>query len=275
MTLFDLATTKEGSIHLQNRLHLMGEEELASVVDTLAPDMVTLARHGNANYLVSALWAFGYMHDKVDLFAAPFCQLMVHKHASHVMQNMFQCVPRSKVLPLLEGMRGNVFEIAKTKYGTWTVSSAYMHTRAEFIRRELCEHMYAVSTHPAGSRAMQKVIKAGYESCFAHALLRMDAAQLAALARDEYGNYVVQLVIEGARPDELDGMIALLAPVFPQMSTELYGSHVAEAIVHASSAQQLADVAPLMQQVPCLGFARHVRRIYGAEAEVVKAVTRA
>ena len=237
-----LATDKRGSRVLQNRLAHMSEAQLVSACEELRPHLLSLAKHSAANYVVSALVSLPSAHAAlIGALRGHVAELLKHPQGSRVVQAALVELPLPAATTMVAELQGCVAHCALDTHGSWGICAAYKRTHAPFILAEVIGSLHHLAVHQHGCRVVQRTLGeaaaagAGVAEA-AEALLNGDVA---ALATDSYGNYVVQITLRHANPSESVRLVGALLPHLLHLASSKHGSNVAEAMLSRATHQQL------------------------------------
>ena len=241
------AIDQEGSLKLQRALSNMSPARLQAACEELAPHLGELCTHIFGNYLVSRMAALQPAQPAlIAALTGRVVELMKHAQGSRVVQAALDALPPSVVGNLIAELQGHVVECAETTNGSWSVVAAFKHTHASFIVAEVASAVMRLSTQQSGTRVVQRILPEATShevdvTPVLRALVAAGPKQLAALADDQYGNYVVQisLRISSATPVLQARLVELMLPSLPSLSTSKAGSNVAEMLISCAGACQI------------------------------------
>ncbi|KAL5067626.1 hypothetical protein RYX36_018513 [Vicia faba] len=90
------------------------------------------------------------------------------------------------------------------------------------------QNVVTLSTHPYGCRVIQRVLEHCENPATQQKVMHEILSYVSMLAQDQYGNYVVQHVLEHEKPHECSTIIKELAGRIIQMSQQKFSSNVVE-----------------------------------------------
>jgi pumilio RNA-binding family len=123
-----------------------------------------------------------------------------NSHGNHVVQKFLECVPADR-LSFVKSFRGKVLELGQHPYGCRVLQRCFEHL-PEDRSRPLLDELHLHSN---------------------------------VLMQDQYGNYVIQFVIEHGKPADCGRVIDLLHGQLLAMASHKFASNVCEkALLHAS-----------------------------------------
>jgi pumilio RNA-binding family len=105
--------------------------------------------------------------------------------------------------------------------------------------------------HSFGCRVVQRVLEHCGGTARYDAVMGEVMTAIVQLAQDQYGNYVIQHILEFGRPHERDRVIDSLAPHIVTLSQNKFASNVVEkCLLHGKAAQREALVEAILAQPP-------------------------
>ncbi|RZR72757.1 hypothetical protein BHM03_00016582 [Ensete ventricosum] len=117
------------------------------------------------------------------------------QNGNHVIQKCIECVPQEKIQFIIESFFG---------------------------------HVVALSTHPYGCRVIQRVLEHCDDPKTQSIMMDEIRQSVCILAQDQYGNYVIQHVLQHGRQEERSDIISQLTGQIVKMSQQKYASNVVE-----------------------------------------------
>ncbi|RDX64117.1 Pumilio-like 1, partial [Mucuna pruriens] len=97
-----------------------------------------------------------------------------------------------------------------------------------FIVSTFYDQVVTLSTHPYGCRVIQRVLEYCHDNKTQQIMMDEILQSVCMLAQDQYGNYVVQHVLEHGKPYERSAIIKELTGQIVQMSQQKFASNVIE-----------------------------------------------
>ncbi|KAG8929614.1 mRNA binding protein puf3 [Tulasnella sp. 418] len=232
---------QHGSRFIQQKLETASSEEKQVIFDEILPDhALSLITDVFGNYVIQKLFEYGTAQQKEQLAATMTghilsmsqqmygCRVVqkaiehisseqqslfikeLDSHAircvkdangNHVIQKLIECVPPER-LTFVNSFRGHVFELASHPYGCRVLQRCFEHLLDD-QKRPLLDELHRVSNN---------------------------------LAQDQFGNYVIQFVLEFGTELDRSRIIARLRGHMLTMARHKFASNVCEkALVTASS----------------------------------------
>jgi pumilio RNA-binding family len=150
--------------------------------------------------------------DLIEELEADIMNCVNNSHGNHVIQKLLQCVAPER-LNFVRNFHGLVLELGQHPYGCRVLQRCFEHLPDEYTRPLLNElHLHT-----------------------------------RALMQDQYGNYVVQFVLERGQPSDRNHVIGLLRGQLLGMASHKFASNVCEkALVHSARADRDALIGEIL-----------------------------
>ncbi|TVU49601.1 hypothetical protein EJB05_00918, partial [Eragrostis curvula] len=165
------STDRFGSRFIQDNIATATPDEKAMVFVEIIPHVAELVIDAFANYVVQKAIEVGDLDQKIRIaeeLDGNIIMCIDDQNANHVVQKCIECMPQEHVL---------------------------------FIYQNIYGHVVELSAHQYGCRVIQRVLEYCNHPSIQKNILSEIMEQIYWLAKDQYGNYVVQHLLQhGARP---------------------------------------------------------------------------
>merc|ERR1719193_1978722 len=156
----------------------------------------------------------------VDEISGYTCRLAMHPYGSRVIQRLLTRVSRKKAQLLLNEIKRHTVALSKNTYGNWIIQWIIKYCVLE--RREvvvqLIGHVAELSKEKFASNVIEQVFKKSsraHISALAEELLEDDSSRgcstLVTLVNDQFGNYVVQTLLDSSSGEFRQRLLASLS----------------------------------------------------------------
>merc|ERR1719357_1776116 len=148
--------------------------------------------------------------------------LAMHPYGSRVIQRLLNRICKKKAQPLINEIKPHTIALSKNQYGNWIIQWIIKHWVLE--RREvvvqLIGHVAELSKDKFASNVIEQVFKRSsraHISALAEELLEDDSSQtercstLVALVNDQFGNYVIQTLLDSSSGEFRQRLLASLS----------------------------------------------------------------
>jgi hypothetical protein len=259
----DISCDQHGSRYIQQRLECdPNSEEAELVFQAVLPVALHLMTDVFGNYVIQKFFEFGTERQKIELSRA-----MQGSIVSLSLQ-MYGCRVIQKALENLEGylgeqaamiaeLKGQVLLLVKDQNGNHVIQKCIEKVPLDvsgFILKAFQGQIYDLAIHPYGCRVIQRILehtnaldpthkKSPANEALIRNLLEELAAHTKTLVLDQYGNYVLQHILEKDGEHDKNEIIKAIMSNFLEYSRHKFASNVVEkCICHGSYAQRQAIV---------------------------------
>lgn len=170
----------------------------------------------------------------VEAFTNQVFYLSTHPYGCRVIQRVLQRPEVEKEAILAEVMQ-NAYELSKNQYGNYVIQHVMIHGTLWYrsaVIHALEGKMVELSKHKFASNVCEK--------CFTHCtatereelleeVLEQDSTgnvQLVQMVMDQYGNYVVQRILDLVDETQREKMITSIKPYIATLKRVPYGKHI-------------------------------------------------
>lgn len=223
---------QNGSRFIQQRLEIADDEEKKLITEEIIPSIHLLRNDVFGNYVVQKLFEYCNSELKSKLkntLVGKMVELSSHMYGCRVVQKAIEKVKDSELVELLSefhdcalssihDQNGNhviqkVVEVISNRSKIYQAESNEMapsvSKELDFILNCVEDNVVALSCHPFGCRVLQRILEHCIESQKA---LALDSIQgyLRTLLDDQYGNYVIQHVLQYGRKSDRDIVLDII-----------------------------------------------------------------
>ncbi|KAM0941362.1 putative armadillo-like helical, nucleic acid binding NABP, pumilio domain-containing protein [Dioscorea sansibarensis] len=227
-------TDQYGSRFVQQQLENCTAEEMQMVLDEILPEALPLMNDVFGNYVIQKFFEFG-THSQIralaDKLTGHVLKLSFQMYSCRVIQKAIECIELDQQIKLVQEFNGHVIESVFDQNGNHVIQKCIESIPYDAIRFMIISffgQVKALSSHPYGCRVMQRVL----ENCpdpDAHTIVLGEIMEsVIDLAKDQYGNYVIQHVIERGKPEERSAIIREFIGQIVSMSQQKFASNVVE-----------------------------------------------
>jgi pumilio RNA-binding family len=239
---------QHGSRFIQQKLETATSEEKQMVFDEIVPDnALQLIQDVFGNYVIQKLFEHGTQVQKTVLantMEGHILPLSLQMYGCRVVQKAVEFVLPEQQGSFVKELDPHVLKCVKDANGNHVIQKLIERVSTDrlgfvqFFRG----NVYDLSTHPYGCRVLQR--------CFEHLpdeqtrpLMDELHKYMINLMQDQFGNYVVQFVLEQGKPHDRCQVIAKLRGQMLNMARHKFASNVCEkALVSATGEERRALV---------------------------------
>lgn len=248
-----LATEQNGSRFIQLHLENATEEQLDEMFAQLQADTIRLSVDVFANYVVQKFFEFGRPRHRqgfAERILGSVLPLSLQMYGCRVIQKALEVQRRLRrtVDPLavesdlqvvdpgmqaafIAELKGNVERCVKDQNGNHVIQKCIEILPSQstaFIIDAFIGNVYAFSTHAYGCRVMQRLLEHCTDEVRREQLLREVMDRVVDLIMDQFGNYVVQNILERGPPQYRSVIIAHVKGRVCEFSRHKFASNVVE-----------------------------------------------
>lgn len=171
-------------------------------------------------------------------------QVALNETGSLVIQHIFENLPEDDKRCVLEEVLANATTIARGQWGNWVIQHILEHAEnsqdRELAFQTVLDHAASLSTDQYASKVVEKALRIGGPVFFAQFLEKITTTNtttiltnkqpreaLIDMAADQYGNYVVQWLINHAVEDQQTRMCRMIKRHMVSLRGSKYGQRVA------------------------------------------------
>jgi pumilio RNA-binding family len=261
---------QNGSRFIQQRLEMGDLAEQAIVIREVLPSIRRLRNDVFGNYVVQKLLEFGTPQVRADIrdtLEGELMQLSLQMYGCRVVQKAIEMLTEVDMFRLLKEFHHNVLSCIYDQNGNHVIQKCIevVSTRArksaaqgdenhaaslkehiEFILNDVLVNAASLSCHPYGCRVLQRIL----EHCdqeTKQAILGEVKTSHRRLLDDQYGNYVIQHVLQFGRTSDRDSILRIVVDTgLLGLSRQKFASNVVEKLLKFGNANHRRAIAAEM-----------------------------
>ena len=245
---FGMAKDRQGSRVLQQKIQDCSPEERRTIFASLLPRLPDLVFDPSSNYVVQKMCEFSTRPDQQQMLAfflsEKNLQLVVdHPNGCRVLQKFIEHTEAEDVDQIFVRLRRNLVDLCYSQNGNHIVQRfiEMLPNRLEEIVVELQPHVASLVIDNCGCRVMQKMFDI-YEIAKLRPLVDEVLSCAADLATNQYGNYVVQNILEDGPDDDIATLIESFRGGFYNFSIHKFASNVIEKCIRRADDEQKDEI---------------------------------
>ena len=249
----EFSMDQHGSRFIQQKLETAEREHFDLIFHEALPQCMTLMTDVFGNYVVQKLLEHG-----TDEAREQLCQKM-NGHVVNLSLQMYGCRVTQKAIEVLRGpqqqqlvreLDGHVHRCVRDQNGNHVIQKCIEHVASEdiaFIFDTFTGNIAELAVHPYGCRVVQRIREHCTDEARSSEVIEEIIEATVDLAKDQYGNYVVQHVLLYGTPDAKFQVVRKLQDIVVSMSQHKFASNVVEKmLIHAARKQKNAIIESLM-----------------------------
>ncbi|TKY48395.1 Pumilio-like 2 [Spatholobus suberectus] len=230
----EFSADQYGSRFIQQKLETATTEEKNMVYQEIMPHALALMTDVFGNYVVQKFFEHGLTSQRRELANKLFghvLTLSLQMYGCRVIQKAIEVVDLDQKIKMVQELDGNVMRCVRDQNGNHVIQKCIEcvpEDAINFIISTFFDQVVTLSTHPYGCRVIQRVLEHCKDPNTQQKVMDEILGAVSMLAQDQYGNYVVQHVLEHGKPHERSAIIKELAGKIVQMSQQKFASNVVE-----------------------------------------------
>lgn len=264
---------QNGSRFIQQRLEIGDASEQQIVVVEVLPEVVRLRNDVFGNYVVQKLLSFGTDKMKEDLrdtMIGEMEQLSMQMYGCRVVQKALESVDETDLPKLLSEFQNNVLSLIHDQNGNHVIQKCievlsrkakaaqqdgeetkalFFCEQIDFIVDDVLDNLASLACHPYGCRVLQRILEHCIERQKSMTLEKISEC-LRVLFDDQYGNYVIQHVLQFGRVKDRDMVLEMVVNNgLLKLSRQKFASNVIEKLLKYGNEQQRKSVVREMLKI--------------------------
>lgn len=230
----EFSADQYGSRFIQQKLETATIEEKNMVFEEIMPHALSLMTDVFGNYVVQKFFEHGSAEQRRELADKLFghvLALSLQMYGCRVIQKAIEVVDLDQKTKMVTELDGHIMKCVRDQNGNHVIQKCIEcvpEDSIQFIISTFYGHVVPLSTHPYGCRVIQRVLEHCADPNTQQIVMDEILQSVCMLAQDQYGNYVVQHVLEHGKPHERTIIIEKLAGQIIQMSQQKFASNVVE-----------------------------------------------
>ncbi|XP_076936290.1 pumilio homolog 2-like [Bidens hawaiensis] len=230
----EFSADQYGSRFIQQKLETATTEDKNMVFKEIFPQALTLMTDVFGNYVIQKFFEHGMSAQRRELaekLLGHVLSLSLQMYGCRVIQKAIEVVDLDQKIKMVEELDGHIMRCVRDQNGNHVIQKCIEcvpEEHIQFIITTFFDQVVVLSTHPYGCRVIQRVLEHCVDPKTQSKVMDEILACVSMLAQDQYGNYVVQHVLEHGKPHERSIIIQELAPKIVQMSQQKFASNVVE-----------------------------------------------
>ncbi|KAF5744585.1 Pumilio 2 isoform 1 [Tripterygium wilfordii] len=230
----EFSADQYGSRFIQQKLETATTEEKNMVYQEIMPQALALMTDVFGNYVIQKFFEHGLSSQRRELASKLFGHVLtlgLQMYGCRVIQKAIEVVDLDQKIKMVEELDGHVMRCVRDQNGNHVIQKCIEcvpEDSIQFIVTTFFDQVVSLSTHPYGCRVIQRILEHCEDPGTQSKVMDEILGSVSMLAQDQYGNYVVQHVLEHGKSHERSAIIKELAGKIVQMSQQKFASNVVE-----------------------------------------------
>jgi len=265
---------QNGSRFIQQRLEVADAMEKKAVVDELVPSIQELQNDVFGNYVIQKLFEFGNDDVKRDLkstLKGNMRSLSLQMYGCRVIQKALESLDYDDLCELLQEFKHHVISCIQDQNGNHVMQKCVevisirakeaehqsrqagvaltMSKSIQFIVNDVLANVESLCCHPYGCRVLQRMLEHCVEFQKEATLNEIQLCHKT-LMDDQYGNYVIQHVLQYGRDSDRDSLLNIIIENnLLKLSRQKFASNVVEKLLKYGNSHQRNTIVREMLKV--------------------------
>mmetsp|Transcript_21372 Transcript_21372/g.46751 ORF Transcript_21372/g.46751 Transcript_21372/m.46751 type:complete len:1134 (+) Transcript_21372:1-3402(+) len=231
---YEFSLDQHGSRFIQQKLETVSQEDLGIAFMEVLPRCLTLMTDVFGNYVIQKFLEHGSPEHRLKLAGQlkdNVMSLSLQMYGCRVVQKALEVLPTEAQCDLIKELDGHVMRCVRDQNGNHVIQKIIECVPTDRIQPLLENFMTCVtllSTHPFGCRVIQRILEHCRDEKKRTTVMEEILQNTCQLAQDQYGNYVIQHVLEHGNSQERLRVVKALAPEIVKLSLHKFASNVVE-----------------------------------------------
>ncbi|CAN1257425.1 Pumilio homolog 1 [Linum perenne] len=249
----EFSADQYGSRFIQQKLETATTEERDMVFNEIMPQGLSLMTDVFGNYVIQKFFEHGsapQIRELAEQLTGHVLTLSLQMYGCRVIQKAIEVVKLDQQTQMVKELEGHIMRCVRDQNGNHVIQKCIEcvpEDAIHFIVSTFYDQVVTLSTHPYGCRVIQRVLEHCHDPKTQQLMMDEILRSVCMLAQDQYGNYVVQHVLEHGKPEERSCIIKKLTGQIVQMSQQKFASNVIEkCLTFGSPAERQALVDEML-----------------------------
>jgi hypothetical protein len=239
-----LSKDRQGSRSIQHRLDTSTPADVASIFDALYPNLQELVCDPAANFVIQKLCEMinpAQQDRLLAFFFRDIFSIVDHANSCRVLQKFIETTSTANVAAIFDAVQSRFLHLCLSQNGNHIFQRFIeaLPDRLEQIIDCVRPHLIKLAVDNCGCRVVQRLFDR-YNVDVLAPLVSEVLKSAADLATNQYGNYVVQNILEAKKPEHVSLLVGAFRGHFYEFSIHKFASNVIEKCIRgANVAEQM------------------------------------
>ena len=238
----EFAGDQYGSRFIQTKLETANSDEKERVFREIEPNSIPLMTDVFGNYVIQKFFDHGHQEHKkllANKMRGQVLTLSLQMYGCRVVQKALEHILVEQQAALVGELENHVLKCVKDQNGNHVIQKAIERCAPEtigFIYRAFLDQVQHLSLHPYGCRVIQRCLeRPEFFPAKPRILHELHASMQQGMIADQYGNYVVQHVVQKGEPEDKLQVFRLVIAGLEGYSKHKFASNVVEKCIEYSN----------------------------------------
>jgi hypothetical protein len=237
----EFAGDQYGSRFIQTKLETANSDEKERVFREIEPNSIPLMTDVFGNYVIQKFFDHGHQEHKkllANKMRGQVLNLSLQMYGCRVVQKALEHILVEQQAALVGELENHVLKCVKDQNGNHVIQKAIERCAPEtigFIYHAFLGQVQHLSLHPYGCRVIQRCLeRPEFFPAKPDILTELHVSMQQGMIADQYGNYVVQHVVQKGSPEDKDRVFKLVIVGLEGYSKHKFASNVVEKCIEYS-----------------------------------------
>jgi hypothetical protein len=237
----EFAGDQYGSRFIQTKLETANSDEKERVFREIEPNSIPLMTDVFGNYVIQKFFDHGHQEHKkllANKMRGQVLNLSLQMYGCRVVQKALEHILVEQQAALVGELENHVLKCVKDQNGNHVIQKAIERCAPEtigFIYHAFLGQVQHLSLHPYGCRVIQRCLeRPEFFPAKPEILTELHVSMQQGMIADQYGNYVVQHVVQKGSPEDKDRVFKLVIIGLEGYSKHKFASNVVEKCIEYS-----------------------------------------
>ncbi|EPS59963.1 hypothetical protein M569_14840 [Genlisea aurea] len=242
-----------GSRFIQQKLETATIEGKMKMLAEIIPHAHGLMIDVFGNYVIQKFLQHGTESLRNELakrLVGHVLSLSLHTYGCRVVQKALEVLDGDLKVEIAKELDGSVVKCVHDQNGNHVIQKCIEcvpQDHIRFIISSFLGHVVNFSMHPYGCRVIQRILEHFDDPEVQQMILDEIIGSVCKLSQDQYGNYVIQHIVQYGGPEQRSAIIGQLSGQIVKMSQQKFASNVVEkCLIHGSSKERQALVTEIL-----------------------------
>ncbi|MQM12111.1 hypothetical protein Taro_045024 [Colocasia esculenta] len=235
----EFSADQYGSRFIQQKLETASIEEKNKIFPEIFPHSRALITDVFGNYVIQKACSSPFLEHGSEIqkkqlsgqLIGHVLPLSLQMYGCRVIQKALEVVDVEQQTKIVLELDGSIMKCVRDQNGNHVIQKCIEcvpQERIQFIISAFYGQVVPLSTHPYGCRVIQRVLEHCDDAKTQGIMMEEILQAICSLAQDQYGNYVVQHILQHGKQHERSAIICKLAGQIVKMSQQKFASNVIE-----------------------------------------------
>ncbi|KAH0795316.1 Pumilio-family RNA binding repeat containing protein [Histomonas meleagridis] len=241
-----MAKDRQGCRTLQQKIDNCDQVERNVIMNSLIPHLDELVYDLSSNYVIQKLCEYltGDAHKRfLNFFLSDLHKIIEQQSSCRVLQKYMENTTKENVEVIYEALKSNIIPMCSSPNGNHIIQRfiEILPHRLDEMVEMLKPHVISLVVDNCGCRVIQKLFDK-YPIERLRPLVDEVLGYANELATDQYGNYVVQNILESGTDNDFAVLLKDFSGSFYQFSIHKFASNVIEKCIRRANSYQRNEI---------------------------------